>query len=157
MSIFLASWSLNAATATISNCTFEKNTVFARNEVAYGGGVALLGGLTIEISGSIFFNSTVECTGVVDTCGGGAIAAQGGMKVLVSESVFCHSEVRGLNGTTVTGGVLGMADQQLVSIRGCTFKSVLLKSTRGDAWGGAINARNPVSLHIEDCFFHESC
>lgn len=121
-------------TITITNCTFDSNTVFD-----YGGAIYVDPGATVLISGSTFTDNTAY--------DGGAIYNNGGM-LTINRSTFTSNQA---SGSTYGGGaILNTENGGTVNLADCIFTS-----NRANGYGGGA-IYNRYILNVENCTFNSN-
>lgn len=121
-------------TTTITNCTFDSNTVFD-----YGGAIYVDPGATVLISGSTFTDNTAY--------DGGAIYNNGGM-LTINRSTFTSNQA---SGSTYGGGaILNTENGGTVNLADCIFTS-----NRANGYGGGA-IYNRYILNVENCTFNSN-
>jgi predicted outer membrane repeat protein len=125
---------VESGTTTITDCTFDSNTV-----PDYGGAIYVDYGATVTISGSTFTDNTAY--------DGGAIYNDGGM-LTINRSTFTSNQASGTN--YGGGAILNSINGGTVNLADCIFTS---NRANGFA-GGAIY--NRYILNVENCTFNSN-
>ena len=158
------------------NCTFEKNSVKSRLQIAdFGGAVCASDNSQLTMHQCIFKKNTATCTGgaiyihkshsLFESCIfkrnkvyspnhntiGGAISALGaGTNITIKQCLFKE------NAATYGGGAIDIENSRVFYLKNRTFVRNTVKTLKGNGSGGAIFSIRSSDITVQQCLFKEN-